>query len=171
VQHLNFSFNLDPSEGPPPTHYEIRDVDGALFDREIAKTAVLLELNRIPFDSSAPAEDKKIIVFKDTELQLVDLDTGKSRSIGEVAVTLTIRNSSEFIPFSLVTYTDASAGYHITDAAIADVKFGDIAGKLMVVYKSSEGGGVLWSPDASNSETKDKSPLAFAPPAPPDLGS
>ena len=47
----------------------------------------------------------------------------------------------------MVTYENNPSGDLITDVAVARVDLGALKGKLMIVYKQSEGGQVVFVPD------------------------
>ena len=77
------------------------------------------------------------------------------RSLGQHLVTTLSRAlaavdyevTEEFVPFDLVTYENNPSGDLIADAAVARVDLGALKGKVMIVYKQSEGGQVVFVPD------------------------
>jgi hypothetical protein len=48
----------------------------------------------------------------------------------------------KIVPFQLVSYGNKKTGEDITDAAIADLQWGNTSGKLMIVYNPKKGGTV-----------------------------
>ena len=60
---------------------------------------------------------------------------------------VTYEVTEEIIPFNLVTYENSLASDVITDAAVAQIDLGALKGKLMIVYKESEGGQIVFAPN------------------------
>lgn len=52
----------------------------------------------------------------------------------------------ELVPFRLVQYQSKGDDENITDAAYADIRFGEKEARLMIVYKEDEGGKVVLIP-------------------------
>lgn len=148
IQHISWLFETEAALDPLPTNYTILTDDGEPVQSEVLRTAALAEFQKIPLSDTPPLSGKKSIIFPSPGLTMRDEGTGALHRIGRAIVDVEYEVHEEFLPFRFVSYADGSTGATVTDAAVADMKVGDVKGQIMVVYRESEGGRVVFIPEA-----------------------
>lgn len=148
IRHIRWLFEPESMLDPLPPIYTILTDDGEPIQTEVLRTAARAEFQKIPHSETPPPSGKKTIIFQSPGLTMRDEGTGQTHRIGRAIVDVEYDVHEEFLPFRLVSYADGSTGATVTDAAIADMKIGDVKGQIMVVYKENEGGRVVFVPEA-----------------------
>lgn len=133
------------------SNMEVLDTDGNLLTQENLTSNALTQLGRLLHNKTEAVEKDIINVkFPGDNLILKNSDTGETTPVKYVIARLHYTIVDEFIPFKLVQYKDADE--KITEAVVADLEFGDISGKFMVVGKQEDEKLVAFVPN------KDKTP-------------
>jgi len=150
---FDFFFGIEPTPGSTiPSRYEMRDGNGNALNIEVLKAPTLAEIEKRQARESNIEEtgpQKHVVHFSKTDITVVDLDSGQSLPVATMTATVSYTASAKVLPFSLVQYADAVSGQVTTDAAIADVNIGDVSGKVVIVMKPGEGGGIFWTTNGS----------------------
>ncbi len=76
-------------------------------------------------------------------LKLRNSETGEPIPILFAVVEIIYAIDIKFTPFKLARYEDKRTGEHISDVAIAPLKWGNKSVSLMMVYKEDEGGSLI----------------------------
>ncbi|MDP2380804.1 MAG: hypothetical protein Q8M35_10055, partial [Pseudohongiella sp.] len=151
VKHTNWTFFPEVDLIPPPTAFTILTEDGSPIDSRVLVAAAFNEFQKTPRSDDATRHGEKRIIFKSPGLLMRDDTTGAIYKVVSALAAVQYEVIEEFVPFRLVSYSNSPTGELITDAAVAEGKFGDVEGKIMIVYKSEEGGQVVFVPDKKTS--------------------
>jgi hypothetical protein len=146
INHISCVFETELQLDPLPQMYSILLPDGSQIQPDQVKAAARAEFAKIPHDKTSQP-GKKTILFPTPGLTLYDKTTKTSHAIKRAVVEVHYDLIEEFIPFRLVSYKDSASGETITDAAMAEMTIGEVPGKVMVVYKETEGGQIVFVPD------------------------
>jgi len=144
--HTNLTFLLDKDLVPKPVVFTILSQDGVQIPSENLTAAAYQEFKKVPETEFVMGRGTKKFVFSSPGLFLRDDTTGNTHTVVRVLAVVTYEVTEEIIPFNLVTYENSLASDVITDAAVAQIDLGALKGKLMIVYKESEGGQVVFAP-------------------------
>jgi hypothetical protein len=147
INHISCMFEPEQQLDPLPQTYSVLMPDGSPIHPEQVKASARAEFAKIPHDQTAQSPGKKTIIFSTPGMTLYDEAAKASYPLKRAVVEVHYDLIEEFIPFRLVSYKDSASGQTITDAAMAELKFGDVSGQVMVVYKEAEGGRVVFVPD------------------------
>jgi hypothetical protein len=147
INHVSCMFEPEQQLDPLPQTYSILMPDGSPLQPDQVKAAARSEFAKIPHDQTAQSPGRKTIIFPTPGLTLYDETAKASYPLRRAVVEVHYDLIEEFIPFRLVSYQDSASGQTITDGAMAEMKFGEVSGKVMVVYKETEGGRVVFVPD------------------------
>lgn len=127
---------------------EVLDKDGNTINQAILTSNAQAQLSKLLPERPEPVEEGRMNVrFEGGGLILRNTETGRTTPVKFAIAKLRFSVTEELIPFRLVQYTDKEAGENITDAAVAELQFGEETGKLMIVYKEGEGGEVVYALD------------------------
>ena len=132
---------------PKPTAFAVVDHNGQVVPADAMLAAAREEFSKLPEDEVRMGRAKKKILFQAPGVFLRDDTTGLVYPIVKALVEIEYEVGEEFIPFNLVKYTNSDSGALITDAAVAEVDFGAVSGRLMIVYKQDKGGHVVFVPN------------------------
>ena len=146
IKHISWLFEPSVKLDPLPSTYTVQMPDGSALQPDLLKAAARAEFEKIPFPVTKGPVGKKTIIFPTPGLVLYDEGSGTSYPIGRAIVDVCYELIEEFIPFRLVSYRDSASGETITNAAVADMTLGDVSGQMMIVYKESEGGRIVFIP-------------------------
>ena len=149
IKHISWLFEPEVLLDPLPSTYTILTENGQPIQADVLRMAARAEFQKIPHSETPPPSGKKVIIFTSPGLTMRDENTAENHSIARAIVEVQYHIHEEYSPFRLVSYADSSSGTTVTDAAVADVKFGEINGQIMVVYKEDAGGRVVFIPGAS----------------------
>lgn len=126
---------------------EVLAPDGARIDPAILTANAQRILNQYVSPEHEPTEKQEIKVRVGAEgFILRSTDSGATTPVKFAGVKLTYSVTHALIPFRLTQYRDKDADMHITDVAVADFRFGERTGSLMIVYKQDKGGQVVFVP-------------------------
>lgn len=147
IRHTSWTFFADGDFAPPPLSFTVLAADGAPVAPQVMTAAALKAFNSVPEEQLDDSALFKNILFERPSLTLRNDDTGEVRSMLRAVVRVEYSVEDNSVPFRLVSYSSGDDGRLITDAAVADVDFGRLKGKLMIVYNSEEGGQIVLVPD------------------------
>lgn len=145
----DWTFDLASEVVPPPTNFDIISAGGKVIPASSLGAAAYSEFQKIPDDGKTVGRSHVSILFNAPGISLRDATTGVIHTIATARVTMHFDRTEELIPFRLSTYVDTGRGTHITDAALADISFGTVKGKLAIVFNEVKGGSVVYVPDPS----------------------
>ena len=145
--HTNWTFYPEKDLAPKPIAFAILSKDGEHIPSENLAAADYQEFQKLADAEFEVGRGTKKIVFMSPGLFLRDDSTGNTYAVTRALAAVDYEVTEEFVPFNLVTYENNPSGDLIADAAIARVDLGALKGKLMIVYKQSEGGQVVFVPD------------------------
>jgi len=124
---------------------EVLDPNGNQIDPGILTANAQRLMNDFVAKDHDPVEKQQIRIRVPTNgFVLRNTETGNTTPTNFAMVFLTFSITHELIPFRLSQYKETDT--HITDVAVADFKFGDRTGSLMIVYKPNEGGQIVYVP-------------------------
>ena len=127
--------------------FEVIDSEGNVATMAALTANAQKQLTKILPDIREPVEEAEIKVkFPGKGLFLRSTTTGNTVSVKFAIAKLRYTVKQELVPFRLVQYHARNSEEHITDAAYADMKFGEKEARLMIVYKQGEGGKVVLIP-------------------------
>lgn len=127
--------------------FEVIDSDGNVATMAALTANAQKQLTKILPDIREPVEEAEIKVkFPGKGLLLRSTTTGNTVPVKFAIAKLRYTVKHEIVPFRLVQYQAKDSDEHITDAAYADMKFGEKEARLMIVYKDGEGGKVVLIP-------------------------
>lgn len=136
------------------THFEVIDAKGNKVNEQMLNNNAQQQLENIFPDPPAPINEAELKVkFKVEGLMLHDLNSGKKVNVKFVLSTIIYSISEELIPFRRIQYVDKIVNDTITDAAIAELGFGELAGKLIIVHKKSGEGCIVFVPEKKDRNT------------------
>jgi Restriction endonuclease len=147
ITHIAWLFEPAEELDRIPELYTVLMPAGQPIQMDVLKTAAQSEFRKIPHTDTPPPSGKRVIIFTDPGLTLRDDLNQEIHLVGRAIVEVHYEIREEFVPLQLVSYTDRASGTSITDAAVAEMKIGDVKGKLMIVYKEAEGGRVVFVRD------------------------
>ena len=127
---------------------EVLTHDGQPLDLSLLTTNAQQILREALPQDAEPTEMAQITVrVSGSGLRLRNTATGATTSVKCADVTLTYSLSIEFIPFRLAQYGQKAARKSISDVAVAEIKLGDVAGKMMIIHNDNDGGRIVFAPD------------------------
>jgi hypothetical protein len=133
------------------TNFEVLDNQNNILTGDVLLANASRELNELlPQRLTPTAEAVLHVRFEGDGLIMRDLKSGQAVEVAFAMVTIRYSIRAEFIPFRMVQYVDKDKNKTITDAAVAEVDFGNHRGKLMIVYKEDKGGQVVFVPEKKN---------------------
>ena len=132
---------------PKPTSFAVVDSTGTTIPQENMLRGAQQEFLKLPDEVLQVGVGRKKILFNDPGVFLRDDATGAVHRVVKAVAEIEYEVTEQLIPFNLVKYTNTDSGALISDAAVADIDFGSVSGKLMIVYKQDEGGHVVFVPD------------------------
>jgi hypothetical protein len=150
VKHTNWTFFPEVDLVPPPATFTILTEDESPIDTSNLVSAAFNEFQKIPQNDADEKSGEKRIVFNSPGLLMRDDTTGAIYKVIKALAAVQYEVIEEFIPFRLVSYSNSPSGELITDAAVADLNIGGNKGKLMIVYKETEGGQVVFVPEKND---------------------
>ncbi len=145
--HSNWTFYPEKDLVPKPTIFAILSKDGEQIPSGNLAAAVYQEFQRLPDTEFEAGRGTKKIVFMSPGLLFRDDSTGNIHEVTMALAAVDYEITEEFVPFNLITYENNPPGDLIADAAVAKIDLGKLKGKLMIVYKQSKGGKVVFVPD------------------------
>ena len=126
---------------------EIIDLDGNVLSMAALTATAQNQLTNLLPDMPEPVEEDEIKVkFPGEGLLLRSTGTGKTVPVKFAIARIRYSVKQELVPFQLVQYKARDDDENITDAAYADIQFGDKEARVMIVYKEDEGGKVVLIP-------------------------
>jgi len=126
---------------------EVIDLDGNILTMAALTANAQNQLTQLLPELQYPVEEDEIEVrFPGEGLLLRNTSTGGTVPVNFAIVKIRYSVKQELVPFRLVQYQAKDGDENITDAAYADIKFGDREARLMIVYKDNEGGKVMLIP-------------------------
>lgn len=149
AKHTNWTFYPEVDLTPPPAAFTILSEDGEPVDSSMFVQAALTEFQKLPHEEEPPGAGEKRIMFNAPKVLMRDDATGTVYKVVQALAVVQYEVIEDFIPFKLVSYSNTPSGDLITDAAIAEMNFGGLKGKLMIVYKEDAGGQVVFVPEGS----------------------
>jgi hypothetical protein len=115
--------------------------DDAEVTLDILQANVIRKLNDTPIET-ASGRRKVRFFFKPGDIRLRLPRGNQTVAIEHVVAEVEYEVSITLAPFDLKRYADAVSGETITDAAIANLEIGAVAGKLVIAYNENRGGSV-----------------------------
>lgn len=146
VLHTGWVFFPETDFDPKPATFTVLSASGDPVQPQALTAAALKEFRRIPDADFEPGRGEKKILFEKPDVCIRNDDTGEVRPVIRVVATVDYEVEDSIVPFTLSSYT-AHDGTLITDVAAADVDFGVVKGKLMIVYNQATGGQIVLVPD------------------------
>ncbi len=130
--------------------FEVIDSDGNAATMAALTANAQNQLSKLLPEVPEPIEEGEINVrFPGDGLLLRSKSSGKTVPVNYAIAKLRYSVTQELVPFRLVQYQAKDSEENITDAAYADMKFGDNEARVMIVYKDGEGGKVVLIPKGS----------------------
>lgn len=124
--------------------FEVIDGDGNVATMAALTANAQKQLTQLLPELPEPIEEGEIKVrFSGEGLFLRNTSTRETVPVKFAIAKLRYSLKKEFVPFRLVQYQAKEDDENITDAAYADIKFGDKEARLMIVHKDTEGGKVV----------------------------
>jgi hypothetical protein len=115
---------------PKPTSFAVVDPNGKVVPPEAMFAAARQEFSKLPDQDFEVGRAQKKILFQSPGIFLRDDATGTVYPIVKAVAEIEYEVTEEFVPFNLMKYTDSDSGALITDAAVAEVDFGTVSGRL-----------------------------------------
>ena len=143
VLQTNWTFFPEQDLLPKPLAFSILSAEGDPIPTENLVAAAYREFQKIPESALPPGRGTQKLVFSSPGLLLRDDTSGRTYPVARAVAAVDWETTEEVVPFNLVRYETSPAGELLTDAAIVPLDLGSFKGKLMIVYKESEGGQVL----------------------------
>jgi hypothetical protein len=126
---------------------EVIDKDKNIITMAALTANAQQQLTSLLPDVVEPVEEAELKVrFPGDGLLLRCTKTGETVPVKSAIAILRYSVKEELVPFRLVQYQAKDDDENITDAAYADIKFGEREARLMIVYKEDEGGKVVLIP-------------------------
>ena len=147
IRHTNWIFFADPDYAQKPASFTILDPDGAPIDPQALAASAYREFGKIPQEDMPAGPGMRRILFNDPRLQIRDDETGEIRDVRQAVAEVEFEVEETMIPFDLSSYSSGHDGELITDVAAAEIDFGEIKGKIMIVYNQTKGGQVVFVPN------------------------
>lgn len=123
--------------------FEVLDCNGNVLTMATLLANAQDQLAQLLPNLQYPVEEDTIEVkFSDGAWLLRNTNTGETVPANFAIARIRYSVKQELVPFQLVQYQAKDGDGNITDAAYADLKFGDKETRLMIVYKDGEGGSV-----------------------------
>jgi hypothetical protein len=145
--NTNWTFIPEKNIDPKPPAFDVLNKGGTILPMKALLEAARTEFSRIPDDRLTFGKGSVKVRFSDPGLSIRDTTTDIIHPVTQAIVEIDYEVTETVVPFNLVKYTDKDSGRLITDAAVAQVDFGDYSGKFMIVYKEDEGGEAVFVPD------------------------
>lgn len=153
VKHTNVTLIFAEEGREKPTNFSVVDAGGREVTSEILNANIHNKFRAMPFDDKeATGLHQVTILFDETGLFLCDNDTNERIPLKSLVAKVEYEVTRELAPFQLFKYADKSQSEGIADAAIADIKAGDIAGKIMVIQGEKGGKVVVFAPENEQGE-------------------
>jgi hypothetical protein len=131
---------------------EVIDKDGNVLSMAALTANAQQQLSSLLPDVVEPVEEAEIKVrFPGDGFLLRSTKTGETVPVKNAIAVLRYSVKEELVPFRLVQYQSKGDDENITDAAYADIRFGEKETRLMIVYKEDEGGKVVLIPKGDKS--------------------
>ncbi len=147
VLNTHWTFIPEKNIDPKPPAFEVIDKSGTVLPMEVFLGAARNEFSKIPDDRLKFGTGSIRVRFPQPGVSIRDTTTGTTHLVTQAIVEIDYEITETLVPFNLVKYTDRDSGGLITDAAVAQMDFGEYSGKFMIVYKEDKGGHVVWVPD------------------------
>lgn len=147
VLHTSWRFLPELNGAPQPTIFTILTPDGDPVQANNLVGAAFAEFQKILDTEFQPGAGEKRIIFTSPGLALRNDETGDVYNVVQALAVVQYEIVEDFIPFKLHSYATSPEGEQITDAAVAEIDLGGIKGKMMIVYKQTEGGHVVFVPE------------------------
>lgn len=151
IKNTNWTFYPEIDLIPPPPMFTLLSEDGEPVDSSTFVQAAFNEFQKLPQKEEAAGPGKKRIIFNDPKVLMRDDSTGAVHKVVKALAVVEYEVIEGFVPFKLVSYSNTPSGELITDAAIAEMDFSDLKGKLMLVYEEDVGGQVIFVPECGKS--------------------
>jgi hypothetical protein len=126
---------------------ELIDAKGDPIGMNVLTANAQRVLNESVPEASEPAAGREFVVrVSGAGLTLRNTQTKETVPVMSAVARLTYSVTHHMAPFRLVQYRDKAEDKPITDAALAEFKFGERVMQVMIVYKEGQGGQVLLVP-------------------------
>lgn len=151
---LTTKFTLIPDSGlvQPPISFTVLDPSGQPVSAAVMTTAAHQEFSRRTDETHPPGPGRARILYTAPGVSLRDDTTGAVYPIRQIVAEIEYEIIDTVAPFKLMKYIDSATGELITDAAVAEIDFGAVSGRVVIVYKEQEGGRVVFMPNRPASD-------------------
>lgn len=147
--HSEWMFYPEKDNVASTTNMEIIDAKGNLLTQEHMTSIALTQLNTFLPDIPEPVEKDVITVkFQGGNLIIRNTETKETTPVKFAIAKLHYTITEEIIPFKLVQYKEGDE--NITNAAIAEFKYGDVTGKFIIVEEKDGQKKVVFVKDNKN---------------------
>lgn len=127
--------------------FEIVDFDGNILTMNVLTANAQKQLKAIlPEDSNSVEEDEIYIRFPGEGLLLRSTSRGETVPVKYAIARIRYSIKHDFAPFQLVKYRARDINENITEAAYADVAFGDKDARVMIVHHADKSASVAVIP-------------------------
>jgi hypothetical protein len=148
AKHTNVTLNIAEEGRKDPTNFSVVDAGGREVTAEILNANINNKFRAMPFDDEeATGPHQMTFVFDGTGLFLCDNDTDERIPLKNLVAKVEYEVTRELVPFQLFKYADKSQSAGIADAAIADIKAGDIVGSIMVIKSEKGRSALVFAPE------------------------